>query len=216
MNFFKSKNQKEAFNLLEVGCNSGHNLKALYDIYPESQYTGIDILPDAIEEAKTYLPTAKYYVFDIEDPPASFQDNKYDYILFLDVLQHLSQPEKALNYFKTYLKPDGYMIINVPNLTNWRTIHELIINGNFTYTPTGLLDFDHKHLFTYNELVRMLGNNGFEIDQIQCIISGLIPDEMQDFINKLIELSQNKRDVFQYEAFTYMTLAHIKKEQPSI
>ena len=47
INFFKEKNTKEEFTLLEVGCNAGQNLKALHEIYPKAKFHGVDILPEA-------------------------------------------------------------------------------------------------------------------------------------------------------------------------
>ena len=39
---------------------------------------------------------------------------------------------------------------NIPNLMYWSTMYSLLIEGIFSYTDIGLLDYDHKHLFTYN------------------------------------------------------------------
>lgn len=38
---------------------------------------------------------------------------------------------------------------------HFTVLHELI-NGNFHYTDTGLLDKTHIHFFTYNEIVKCM------------------------------------------------------------
>ena len=150
ISFFKEKNTKEEFTLLEVGCNAGQNLKALYEIYPKAKFHGVDILSEATEQARKNFPQGVFHTFNIEDPPFYFNNCQYDYILCPDVLEHLTNPKETLKYLGSILKSDGYIIANIPNLMHWTVMANLLIYGNFTYTDIGLLDYDHKHLFTYN------------------------------------------------------------------
>lgn len=207
ISFFKEKNTKEEFTLLEVGCNAGQNLKALYEIYPKAKFHGVDILSEATQQARKNFPKGSFYTFDIEDPPAYFDNHKYDYIFCPDVLEHLTNPKKVLEYLKTILKPDGYIFANIPNLIHWTVMANLLIFGNFTYTETGLLDQDHKHLFTLNEIKRLFEESDFFIDDIISIKLGNIQEDFKPFFESLANAS--KAVCFaQYETFTYMLMAH--------
>lgn len=208
INFFKEKNKKEEFTILEVGCNVGHNLKALYEIYPKAKYYGIDILSEAIEQARNNFPEGNFFTFNIEDPPLYFDKYKFDYILCPDVLEHLSNPGIVLKYLKTILKPDGYIFANIPNLMHWSIIANLLLFGNFSYTETGLLDYDHKHLFTLNEINKIFEKNNFIIDEIIFIKVGEIFDDYKEFFNSLVNTSNGNINILQYETFTYMLMAH--------
>lgn len=207
IDFFKEKNTKEEFTLLEVGCNAGQNLKALYEIYPKAKFHGVDILPEATEQARKNFPQGAFHTFNIEDPPFYFNNRKYDYILCPDVLEHLNYPKGVLKYLKTILKPDGYIFANIPNLMNWSLIANLLIFGNFTYTQTGLLDYDHKHLFTLNE-IKNLFKEDFIIDDIFSIKVGEIPKNYQEFFISLANASNGNVNIDQYETFTYMLAAY--------
>lgn len=208
IDFFKSKNKKESFNLLEIGCNAGQNLKALYELYPKATYDGIDILPDAIDQAKENFPEGRYFVFNIEEPPSFFNENKYDYILCPDVLEHLTFPKEVLKYLTSLLKPDGYIIANIPNLMHWTVMTSLLLLGRFSYTEIGLLDYDHKHLFTYYEIIKIFEEANLSIDYMTYIKLGNVPKDFKYLFDYLIDISDSRIDISNYEAFAYMVMAH--------
>lgn len=208
INFFKENNKKEEFTLLEIGCNAGHNLKALYELYPKAEYHGVDILPEAIQQARDYFPKGAFHTFNIQNPPFYFNNRQYDYILCPDVLEHLENPKETLKYLKTILKPDGYIFANIPNLMHWTVVANLLIFGDFTYTETGLLDCDHKHLFTLNEIKKLFEESDFIIDKTISIKVGNISEDYKSFFNSLANASNGNVGINQYETFTYMLMAH--------
>ena len=101
---------------------------------------------------------------NIEDQQIPFEE-KFDYILFGDVLEHLRNPEGTISYCRKYLTSQGKIITSIPNLMHYSVIRELL-KGNFEYTSTGLLDRTHIHFFTYNEIFHMFQENGYEIQEI--------------------------------------------------
>ena len=80
---------------------------------------------------------------------------RYDYIIFADVLEHLYYPEKVLKNAITFLKDDGSVLISIPNVAHNSIIIDLI-NDEFKYTEVGLLDNTHIRFFTYNSLKEMI------------------------------------------------------------
>lgn len=44
----------------------------------------------------------------------------FDVIIFADILEHLSRPERILEAFRDYLAPDGYILACIPNIANWQ------------------------------------------------------------------------------------------------
>src|SRR3989344_1895386 len=45
------------------------------------------------------------------------QNNKYDIILALDILEHLKNPERTISIINKFLKNEGVFIFRVPNLS---------------------------------------------------------------------------------------------------
>lgn len=86
-------------------------------------------------------------------------EEKFDVIIFADVLEHLVLPEQVLRYFRRMLKKDGVVIVSVPNVANWRVRFSLLL-GSFNYQEYGVLDRTHLHLYTFrsaNEMVKTAG-----------------------------------------------------------
>ena len=206
--YFKKYNKKEEFKLYQIGCNSGRNIVSLHDAYPKGEYYGIDILQDAVIEARDRAPYATFYTGNAEESSLFYNEQCFDYVLLLDVLEHLTQPQKVLEYVKTILKPDGMVIANIPNLLYWSTMYNLLIQGDFSYTDIGLLDYDHKHLFTYNEILRIFQNSGFQIDQITFVQAGAIPEDCKEFFISLANASNGNVDLIQYQTWTFTLIAH--------
>lgn len=90
---------------------------------------------------------------------------KYDFILFADVLEHLYDPTQVLMKCKEFLKPDGSILLSVPNIANNNIILNLL-NDEFKYTSTGLLDDTHIRFFTYKTMYDIAENLGYSVCSI--------------------------------------------------
>ena len=90
---------------------------------------------------------------------------KYDCIIFADVLEHLYNPESALKNCKEFLKENGTILVSIPNIANNNIILNLL-KDNFEYTSTGLLDDTHIRFFTYNSFNALCKKIGYVISYI--------------------------------------------------
>lgn len=97
-------------------------------------------------------------------------DIAFDYIIFADVLEHLSEPEKILRRASALLKDNGRILISVPNISH-NSIMIGLLNDQFTYSSTGLLDSTHIHFFAYENLKEMIRNAGLYITELHQIYS---------------------------------------------
>ena len=84
---------------------------------------------------------------------SAFQDCQYDFIVCADVLEHLSQPQTALQACRELLAPGGRVLISVPNAAYSGLVAELL-QGDFTYRDEGLLDRTHLRFFTRRSLLQ--------------------------------------------------------------
>ena len=199
---FVEKEKEEEFSVLEIGCDCGVNLLRLKNEYPNVQLYGVEINAGAAEIASHIAQTQ---VANIEDKSLDFAGTRFDYIIFGDVLEHLRDPEGTIGYCKSLLKEDGRILACIPNLMHWSVMYQLM-NGNFTYTDTGLLDRTHIHFFTFNEIVSMFQRAGYEIDQMTYTGGGQITEDVRAFVNKLLSLS-NISEEFMFYAFQYIVSA---------
>lgn len=152
---------KNKQTILDVGCYMGALGEYLIKNCQSKVY-GIDINKEAINYAKTRLSDAR--VCNIETENITYK-NKFDLIIFGDVIEHLRNPEEILNKIKENLKENGGIIVSVPNVANIETRFNLL-RGKFEYTNTGILDKTHVHFYTKNSLQSLLEKNGFKIKNI--------------------------------------------------
>ena len=80
----------------------------------------------------------------------------------MDVMEHLRVPEKLLRDCRALLKPNGHLIVSLPNVANI-TVRLMLLFGRFNYTERGILDKTHLRFFTRKTARRLLTENGYDI-----------------------------------------------------
>lgn len=124
--------------VLDIGCSTGHFMDLVKD--KTKAIYGHDLSKKEVEFCKDYLK------FDVSDEPLKnrFQEGTFDYITMIYVLEHIAEPKGFLNEITKYLKPDGKLVILVPNiqdaLVNFYDIPEFrsfyyCIEHLFYYSP---------------------------------------------------------------------------------
>lgn len=102
------------------------------------------------------------YVVDITD--IQFPDNKFDYIICNQVLEHIPDEKKAINELKRVIKPNGKIIITVPIcVSNEKTFED----PNITDSKERLANFcqeDHVRLYG-RDFKKRLEKFGFEVEE---------------------------------------------------
>ncbi len=100
--------------ILEVGCGVGSQTITLARKSPNASFLSIDISEESICEAREALEKcglknvqficADIFNFNIETEP-------FDHVFVCHVLEHLSQPEKALSILKNLIKEGGTITV---------------------------------------------------------------------------------------------------------
>jgi len=80
-------------SLLDAGCGEGNTLHRLRGVMPE-RVAGFDLNAASIEYARQVCPSADLSVDDIYALP--YDDDAFDLVLCLEVLEHLPKPDDAL------------------------------------------------------------------------------------------------------------------------
>jgi glycosyltransferase involved in cell wall biosynthesis len=153
---FAIENVPPDSRVLDIGCGDslvGHELRKK-NCYVES----IDV-----EDPKEGKKIKFFTKMDLNIPNPPIDIERFDYILLLDVLEHLEDPEKFIYHLR--VKANGKtptFIISVPNIGFFLMRLQLLL-GRFSYGVRGILDLGHRRLFTFKTINRLLDQAGFKI-----------------------------------------------------
>lgn len=108
----KVANLKPTDKVLNVGCFNGalerHFLKNHC-----TEFVGIDVVAPAIEFAKAHCPKGSFLLSPAETLP--FENDSFDKVFCLDVLEHVQDEVKTICEIYRVLKPGGALILSVPH-----------------------------------------------------------------------------------------------------
>jgi SAM-dependent methyltransferase len=131
-------------SVLEIGCGAGATMAWLRTIRPVDYAVGAEIVPQMAERARSVFD--EVIVGDIEAQLLS-PDRKFDTVIALDVLEHLTDPWAMVRKLSLLLKDDGVFLASLPHVGNWSVIFPLFFRGRWDYQDEGLLDRTHLRFF---------------------------------------------------------------------
>lgn len=153
----------ENANVLEFGSANGRLTKYLY----ENKNCKVDIVEIDEESGREAAQFAANAFLgeergDIEKFFWMETEQRYDYIVFADVLEHLVHPQEVMDRCKMILNESGKMLVSVPNISHNSIIIDLI-NDRFQYLSTGIMDYTHVRFFTRQSFEEMALQVGWTI-----------------------------------------------------
>lgn len=154
---------KENQTVLDVGCSTGFISRELKK--KGCEIIGVEIDRESIEIFKNSCD--EVIIGDIEKIDLPYKE-KFDVIIFGDILEHLKEPLNALKKSKKYLKKDGIIILSLPNIANVYIRINLLF-GRFNYEDRGILDRTHLRFFTLKNMKKLVRDANLEILNISSI-----------------------------------------------
>jgi glycosyltransferase involved in cell wall biosynthesis len=152
---------KPGSRVLDIGCGDGR-LPALLR-KRGCWVEGIDAwpLPPDVE-------LDRFHRHDLDQLPLPVDASQFDYLLLLDVLEHLRDPEGFAHELRsaTLQNPGMTLIISSGNIAFLLT-RLLLLAGQFNYGKRGILDMTHTRLFTFSTMRRLLEGEGFQVVEVR-------------------------------------------------
>jgi len=104
---------ERGIRVLDVGCGSGRALNKLAQLFPTSQFRGIDISEEAIATAceESQYRELSNIQFDIQDAANFHTDEKYDLIATFDAIHDQAYPDAVLSNIYQALRSDGVYLM---------------------------------------------------------------------------------------------------------
>jgi len=102
--------KNETMKLLDIACGQG-TLLALAENYVETY--GVDISKEAIKKARKIAKNTVFKISSAEKLP--FKNSFFDYMTCMGSLEHFPNMDTALKEMNRVIKPNGKILIHVPN-----------------------------------------------------------------------------------------------------
>jgi len=102
--------KKRKITAVDIGCAVGHGLIELANKLKNVKFEGCDFSKEGIKQAKKlYGSKINFFVHDVYEDSL---DKKYDYILFVETLEHIDNPKKIIKKYLKYCNKK--MLVTVP------------------------------------------------------------------------------------------------------
>ena len=142
--------------VLDIGCNTGELGSLL--IEKKCEVTGIDYNVKQNQKLKNYIN------HNLDDGLPEINYDHFDYILILDVIEHLKDPENFFVELKEKLKNNSKakVLISTPNIAFF-IMRFMLLFGKFNYGSRGILDKTHTRLFTFSSFSNLVRQSDYNV-----------------------------------------------------
>ena len=123
--------------VLDAACGDGIQAEKIVDAH---KIVGVDLSITRIKRAQKRVKNGLFANGDIYSLP--FHSNTFDVAILGEIIEHLYEPKKALEEIKRALKPNGYLIVDIPSKSN---IVDIILRF-FGRNPMWGLYIDKTHV----------------------------------------------------------------------
>jgi SAM-dependent methyltransferase len=168
---FSAVENKKPSVILDAGCGRGFYVKAL-SLYPfVKQIHGIDINNRYVEKAKKLCAgDRKIHIRQGSIYKLPYKDQIFDCVISSEIFEHLDNEKKALSELYRVLKPNGILLITVPNERFpflWDPINWILMRVFNTHVNKDIwwlagMWADHIRLYKKDSLTELV-NNKFSV-----------------------------------------------------
>ncbi|QLH21548.1 bifunctional 2-polyprenyl-6-hydroxyphenol methylase/3-demethylubiquinol 3-O-methyltransferase UbiG [Streptomyces sp. Rer75] len=158
-----------AATILDIGCGDGTAAATALPFLRGHRLIGVDWSQDALRRAAPRLPVVRG---ELTDGGLPFADGSADACVFSEVVEHLVDPDAALDEIRRVLRPGGHLLLSTPNLAAWYNRGLLLAGVQPVFSEVSLRGIHgrpgrevvgHLRLYTARALRGFLTASGFEV-----------------------------------------------------
>jgi SAM-dependent methyltransferase len=153
--------EKPVMHLFDAGSGFGQ-----YSYYVARKFSGLSILAvdvkeEQVEDCRHFFQKAglKNVEFRIEDLTKPQHENEFDFIMSVDVMEHIPDDVGVFRNFHRALKPGGRLLVNTPSN----------LGGSDAHSPDDK-SFIEEHArvgYGVDEIRQKLGSVGFHVEAVK-------------------------------------------------
>lgn len=149
----------EVESVLDIGCGTGRLGGRIRELAPACRVVGITLSAEEAAAARSRL--SEVQVRDLRAETLA-DLGRFQVVVCSHSLGYFHDVETFLSSVRSALRPDGRLLLAVPNVLAWRTRLQFLL-GRFEYVQSGTLHHGYARFYDRRSIVAMLERNGFEI-----------------------------------------------------
>ncbi|GAB2974584.1 class I SAM-dependent methyltransferase [Nocardioides montaniterrae] len=157
----------DARSTLEVGCgNGGFGATLRRLLGKDARVVAVEAMPESArlaEQTGDYDRVVEGYF------PDAMGEERFDLIVFNDVLEHILDPWQTLRDCHRFLEPGGTVLASIPSIQYFPVVWQLVRRGRWDYVDSGTLDRTHVRFFTRRTMVEMFADAGYAVERVEGI-----------------------------------------------
>jgi SAM-dependent methyltransferase len=163
-----------ARTVLDIGCGDGTAAATAAPLLTGHRVIGVDWSQDALRRARAHLTyTIRGELTGLGLP---FATGSADAVLFSEVIEHLVDPDAALDEIRRVLRPGGHLMLSTPNLAAWYNRALLLAGVQPVFSEVSLRAIHgrpgkevvgHLRLYTPRALREFVAAAGFEVVRLE-------------------------------------------------
>jgi len=161
--------------VLDVGAGEGLLARVLGKKRKNVIIDGIE--PDSYAAGLARSCYRRFYAGTFQDYAGEVFQEKYDFIVLADVIEHTEDPLSFLQELYSRSSRKTKLILSVPNIA-FGAVRLSLLNGEFTYVESGLLGRTHFRFFTLKTLEELVSEAGMHIEKLFFLQRNLFETEI--------------------------------------
>jgi 2-polyprenyl-3-methyl-5-hydroxy-6-metoxy-1,4-benzoquinol methylase len=204
----------DALHILDAGCSNGALGRQLKADAPKRRVEGIEYSQTYCREAAGFLDHVVNADLNSFDWTEAFPRDRFDCIIFADVLEHLVNPWHTLRHAANRLKPGGCIIVSLPNIRHVSALRAIFLGGTFPRLSRGLFDETHLRWFTFRDSLKLLDDAGLTLVDYSCNlrVRDKYGGQLNDWARKVFARHQHSYLVREFLAYQFVLKAVVKQD----
>ncbi|MDL5201417.1 class I SAM-dependent methyltransferase [Streptomyces sp. ALI-76-A] len=160
--------------VLDIGCGDGTAAATAAPLLTGHRVIGVDWSQDALKRARAHLTCP--IRGELTGAGLPFAAGAADAVLFSEVIEHLVDPDAALDEIRRVLRPGGHLMLSTPNLAAWYNRALLLAGVQPVFSEVSLRAIHgrpgkevvgHLRLYTPRALREFVAAAGFEVVRLE-------------------------------------------------
>jgi 2-polyprenyl-3-methyl-5-hydroxy-6-metoxy-1,4-benzoquinol methylase len=160
--------------VLDVGAGNGLLAQVLHASRRDIVIDGVEPSPHAAALAAPHY--RRFHTGFVEELLATSTE-PYDFVVLADVIEHVADPLAFLRQLIDELRRETRFVIDTPNVA-FGTVRLALLNGQFAYVDSGLLERTHLRFFTLTTLEQLVAALGLHIEKLYLLQRHLFETEI--------------------------------------